>query len=84
MPVCVKLLRIFLVLPVVFNGRCDHLSFSVDFLTSFKGPTMRSIPSRPQLIPHQPTFDNYVRVWNLLPVAGFFGIVSLWQSSRWF
>jgi putative chitobiose transport system permease protein len=42
------------------------------FLTSIKGPTdvIYSVP--PQIIPHDPTFDNYVRVWNQLPVARFF------------
>jgi putative chitobiose transport system permease protein len=40
--------------------------------TSFKGPqdAIYSVP--PQLLPLHPTFDNYVRVWNLLPVARFF------------
>jgi putative chitobiose transport system permease protein len=42
------------------------------FQTSIKGPTdvIYSVP--PQIIPHDPTFDNYVRVWNQLPVARFF------------
>jgi putative chitobiose transport system permease protein len=42
------------------------------FLTSFKGPNdiIYSIP--PQPIPHDPTFANYVRVWNQLPIARFF------------
>ena len=42
------------------------------FFTSFKGPTdpIYSVP--PQLIPREPTFANYVRVWNQLPVAHFF------------
>jgi putative chitobiose transport system permease protein len=42
------------------------------FLTSFKGPNdiIYSIP--PQLIPHDPTVANYVRVWNQLPIARFF------------
>ncbi len=42
------------------------------FLTSFKGPNdvIYSIP--PQLIPHDPTVANYVRVWNQLPIAKFF------------
>lgn len=40
--------------------------------TSFKGPqdAIYSVP--PQLIPAHPTFDNYLRVWNQLPVANFF------------
>ncbi|MCL4560152.1 MAG: carbohydrate ABC transporter permease [Chloroflexi bacterium] len=42
------------------------------FLTSFKGPNdvIYSVP--PQFIPHDPTFANYIRVWNNLPVASFF------------
>jgi putative chitobiose transport system permease protein len=40
--------------------------------TSFKGAedVIYSVP--PQLIPQYPTFDNYVRVWQTLPVARFF------------
>jgi putative chitobiose transport system permease protein len=42
------------------------------FLTAFKGPNdaIQSYP--PQLIPHDPTFANFTRVWNLLPVGSFF------------
>ena len=42
------------------------------FFTSFKGPldAIYSVP--PQLIPHNPTFANYLRVWDNLPVANFF------------
>lgn len=42
------------------------------FFTSFKGPNdaISSIP--PQLIPGNPTLDNYLRVWNQLPVPYFF------------
>jgi putative chitobiose transport system permease protein len=48
------------------------LPFLWIFLTSFKGPNdvIYSIP--PQLIPHDPTVANYVRVWNQLPIAKFF------------
>lgn len=40
--------------------------------TSFKGTqdAIYSVP--PQLIPKHPTFDNYLRVWNQLPMANFF------------
>ena len=40
--------------------------------TSFKGPTdvIYSVP--PQLIPQNPTFANYIRVWNQLPMGTFF------------
>jgi putative chitobiose transport system permease protein len=42
------------------------------FFTSFKGPhdAIYSVP--PQLIPHDPTLANYLRVWDNLPVAKFF------------
>lgn len=42
------------------------------FFTSFKGPhdAIYSVP--PQLIPHDPTLANYLRVWNNLPIARFF------------
>jgi len=40
--------------------------------TSFKGPTdvIYSVP--PQIIPQNPTFANYIRVWNQLPMGNFF------------
>lgn len=40
--------------------------------TSFKGPfdPVYSVP--PQLIPRDPTADNYLRVWDLLPVGRFY------------
>jgi putative chitobiose transport system permease protein len=41
-------------------------------LTSFKGPLDQIVSMPPQLVPHDPTFDNYVRVWNQLPVGRFF------------
>jgi len=42
------------------------------FLTSFKGPNDQIVSVPPQLIPHDPTFANYIRVWNQLPVGRFF------------
>jgi len=42
------------------------------FFTSFKGPTDAVYSVPPQLIPHDPTFENYLRVWELLPVGRFF------------
>ncbi|HVM70375.1 MAG TPA: carbohydrate ABC transporter permease [Anaerolineales bacterium] len=42
------------------------------FFTSFKGPTDAIFSVPPQLLPHAPTFANYVRVWNMLPVGRFF------------
>jgi putative chitobiose transport system permease protein len=42
------------------------------FFTSFKGPSdpVYSVP--PQLFPHEPTVDNYLRVWKQLPISNFF------------
>ena len=42
------------------------------FLTSFKGPTDPIYSTPPQFIPAAPTFDNYLRVWQQLPVGNFF------------
>jgi putative chitobiose transport system permease protein len=42
------------------------------FLTAFKGPTDAVYSTPPQLIPHDPTVDNFIRVWNQLPVGNFF------------
>jgi putative chitobiose transport system permease protein len=42
------------------------------FLTSFKGPLDQIVSVPPQLIPRDPTFANYIRVWNQLPVGRFF------------
>jgi putative chitobiose transport system permease protein len=42
------------------------------FFTSFKGLNDPIVSVPPQLIPRDPTLDNYVRVWNQLPVANFF------------
>jgi putative chitobiose transport system permease protein len=40
--------------------------------TSFKGPNDPIVSVPPQLIPHDPTFGNYIRVWNQLPVWRFY------------
>jgi len=42
------------------------------FLTAFKGPTDAVYSTPPQLIPHDPTFANFIRVWQQLPVDNFF------------
>lgn len=41
-------------------------------VTSFKGPMDQIVSVPPQLIPRDPTFANYIRVWNQLPVDRFF------------
>jgi putative chitobiose transport system permease protein len=40
--------------------------------TSLKGPEDAVFSVPPQLIPADPTFANYIRVWNQLPVGRFF------------
>jgi putative chitobiose transport system permease protein len=40
--------------------------------TSFKGPYDPVFSVPPQLLPHDPTFENYLRVWRQLPVARFY------------
>lgn len=42
------------------------------FFTSFKGPSDPIVSVPPQLFPRDPTFDNYIRVWNQLPIPSFF------------
>ncbi len=41
-------------------------------VTSLKGPTDTVFSLPPQLIPNEPTLNNYVKVWNQLPVWRFF------------
>ncbi len=40
--------------------------------TSFKGPNDPIVSVPPQLIPQDPTFANYTRVWDQLPVGRFY------------
>jgi putative chitobiose transport system permease protein len=40
--------------------------------TSFKGPNDPIVSVPPQLIPHDPTFANYARVWDQLPIGRFY------------
>lgn len=42
------------------------------FFTSFKGPSDAIVSVPPQLLPKDPTLDNYIRVWNQLPIPSFF------------
>lgn len=48
------------------------LPFLWIFLTSFKGPHDQIVSIPLQFIPQDPTFANYVRVWNQLPIGRFF------------
>lgn len=40
--------------------------------TSFKGPLDPIVSVPPQFLPGDPTIDNYIRVWNMLPVDRFY------------
>jgi putative chitobiose transport system permease protein len=42
------------------------------FSMSVKGPNDAIYSVPPQLIPREPTFNNYLRVWNQLPISRFF------------
>jgi len=57
---------------LIFFAALTIYPFLWVFFTSFKGTNdpVYSVP--PQLIPHDPTLDNYIRVWNQLPVPYFF------------
>jgi putative chitobiose transport system permease protein len=46
--------------------------FAWMLLTSLKGPADAIFSVPPQFLPSDPTLDNYIRVWNQLPIAGFF------------
>src|SRR5581483_3385784 len=48
------------------------LPFLWIFLTSFKGPQDQIVSIPLQFLPQHPTLNNYVRVWNQLPVGNFF------------
>jgi putative chitobiose transport system permease protein len=42
------------------------------FLTALKGPMDAVYSTPPQFIPHDPTLDNFIRVWQQLPIGSFF------------
>lgn len=48
------------------------LPFLWILLTSFKGPNDAIVSIPLQFIPQDPTFANYVRVWNQLPIGRYF------------
>lgn len=60
-------------IPLLLLAVITVLPFLWIFLASFKGPTDAVFSVPPQLFPKAPTVDNYVRVWNQLPLARFFG-----------
>jgi len=64
--------NLFLYIVLVLVAVITVFPFVWVFFTSFKGVTdpIYSVP--PQLIPNAPTIDNYLRVWQQLPVWRFY------------
>lgn len=50
--------------------------------TALKGPTDAVFSLPPQLIPGDPTLNNFVRVWNQIQIWRFFLNSLLWPRSR--
>src|SRR4051812_48497379 len=46
--------------------------FAWILLTSLKGPNDLIFSVPPQFLPNDPTFNNYAKVWDALPVPSFF------------
>ncbi len=57
---------------LLFIAAVTILPLAWTLLTSLKGPHDAIFAVPLQLLPQDPTLDNYVRVWNQLPVANFF------------
>jgi putative chitobiose transport system permease protein len=57
---------------LIFVSLVTIFPFLWIFLTAFKGPTDAVYSTPPQLIPRDPTFANFIRVWQQLPVDNFF------------
>jgi putative chitobiose transport system permease protein len=57
---------------LIFVSLVTIFPFLWIFLTAFKGPTDAVYSTPPQLIPREPTFANFIRVWQQLPVDSFF------------
>jgi putative chitobiose transport system permease protein len=55
-----------------FASLVTIIPFAWLLVTSIKGPNDVVFAMPPQLIPQEPTFANYVKVWNQLPVWRFF------------
>jgi len=57
---------------LIFVSLVTIFPFLWIFLTAFKGPTDAVYSTPPQFIPRDPTFANFIRVWQQLPVDNFF------------
>jgi putative chitobiose transport system permease protein len=64
--------NIFLYIILCFVAIVTVFPFLWVLFTSFKGPTDAVFSVPPQFIPRDPTFDNFIRVWQLLPVWRFY------------
>jgi putative chitobiose transport system permease protein len=57
---------------LLFIAAITILPLAWTLLTSLKGPHDAIFSVPPQLLPQDPTLDNYARVWKQLPVGNFF------------
>ncbi len=57
---------------LTFAGCITVLPFAWTLITSLKGPLDSVVAVPLQLVPTDPTFANFVRVWTGLPMANFF------------
>jgi putative chitobiose transport system permease protein len=64
--------NIFWYIVLCFVAFITILPFLWTLLTSLKGPHDALVSVPLQLLPTDPTFANYVRVWTTLPMANFF------------
>lgn len=57
---------------LIFVSLVTIFPFLWIFLTALKGPTDAVYSTPPQIFPRDPTFANFIRVWQQLPVDNFF------------
>lgn len=64
--------NVFLYLVLLSVAAVTVFPFVWILFTSFKGPSDPIVSVPPQLIPQDPTFANYTRVWSQLPIGRFY------------
>lgn len=64
--------NVFLYLVLLSVAAITVFPFVWILFTSFKGPNDPIVSVPPQLIPQDPTFANYTRVWGQLPIGRFY------------
>lgn len=64
--------NVFLYLVLLSVAAVTVFPFVWILFTSFKGPNDPIVSVPPQLIPQDPTFANYTRVWSQLPIGRFY------------